>query len=350
MIKLQVTLQGKKIRISIGRKIPPSAWHPDKREVKGSQANYAMLNGLIRAKSTEIENFIIQRQVAGKTVTVGMIKRSLGILDASTVSEFVSGMIESLQGKFSEDTLTNYRGELKRITAFSPDITFEEIDHEWLRKYDRHMTETGLSENTRHKAFKILAKFFSSARIAGVTSHYPFPGFNRPKYRQTDRTYLTEKEVDKMEALLELPLDPMLRIACSYFVFGCYSGLRVSDWQRFTARSYVKDGRLILRAKKNGELISMLIHSRLQVAIDRLNRPCISDQKVNEALKVLAKMAGIDKVLTTHVARHSFAVRCAELGISVESCAALMGITIKTCGYYYKVTGRKLDEDVKKWG
>ena len=71
---------------------------------------------------------------------------------------------------------------------------------------------------------------------------------------------------------------------------------------------------------------------------------------VNETLKILAKMVGIKKNVTTHVARHSFAVRCAELGISIETTAELMGVTVKTCQIYYRITGRKIDMEVERWG
>lgn len=76
---------------------------------------------------------------------------------------------------------------------------------------------------------------------------------------------------------------------------------------------------------------------------------CPSEHHLNATLKVLAVMAGIKKNVTTHVARHSFAVRCAELGISIETTAELMGVTVKTCQIYYRITGRKIDQEVERW-
>ena len=54
------------------------------------------------------------------------------------------------------------------------------------------------------------------------------------------------------------------------------------------------------------------------------------------------------KKLTTHVARHSFAVRCAELGISIETTAEFMGITVRSCHIYYRITNKKIDNEVDK--
>lgn len=73
------------------------------------------------------------------------------------------------------------------------------------------------------------------------------------------------------------------------------------------------------------------------------------EPKTNEVLKAVQKTADLKKNLTTHVARHSFAVLCAELGISKESTAELMGITVRTCTIYYKITNKKIDAEFKPW-
>jgi integrase len=63
--------------------------------------------------------------------------------------------------------------------------------------------------------------------------------------------------------------------------------------------------------------------------------------------RTLKGIAGIKKRITTHTGRHTFAITmCAEAGISAETCAELMGITIATCvNNYYRVTNRKIDKE-----
>lgn len=77
--------------------------------------------------------------------------------------------------------------------------------------------------------------------------------------------------------------------------------------------------------------------------------PPFSEQKTNEHLKAIAELAGIGKKITTHVARHSFAVRCLELKMSEETVAHYMGITVRTVKHYAKVTSSKLDSEFAAW-
>jgi site-specific recombinase XerD len=75
-----------------------------------------------------------------------------------------------------------------------------------------------------------------------------------------------------------------------------------------------------------------------------------SEQQINDLLRDLLPEIGITRHITTHCARHTFAVTmCAERGISCEVCAELMGITVQTCAEtYYKVTNVKIEKEVVK--
>lgn len=64
----------------------------------------------------------------------------------------------------------------------------------------------------------------------------------------------------------------------------------------------------------------------------------------------IQQMAGIKKNLRTHIGRHTFWVLCAELGLSIETTAELMGITISVCKTYYKVTRQKVNREYKVFG
>ena len=73
---------------------------------------------------------------------------------------------------------------------------------------------------------------------------------------------------------------------------------------------------------------------------------------INREIKKIAKAAGVEKYLSSHCARHTFAITmCAERGISAETCAELMGISVQTCvDNYYKVTGMKIEKEcLRAW-
>ena len=108
----------------------------------------------------------------------------------------------------------------------------------------------------------------------------------------------------------------------------------------------MRDGWLFLRAKKNGEDVTMPVAGRLARHLERVRVTPLTlvEQVINRTLK---NVGGIQKKISSHTARHSFAITlCAEQGISAETCAELMGITLVTCvNNYYKVTNRKIDKE-----
>jgi site-specific recombinase XerD len=349
-IKIVVTIKGKRTYHSTKIRIPAKDWNG--KEVKKTAPNAAMINGIIRNKIAEIEAVALDIELKGDQLTVSKVSRRISRKPMDDdFYKYADNLISHLKKKFSEATMENYDSTMKRLKSYQAQIFFSDVDNTWLRKFHSSLLDDGLANNTIHKIWKILKKIFNSAISDGIIDNYPFKNYDNPKYKQTDRTWLTLQEVDKLEEAMKKPLPEALEIAGYYFLFGCYCGLRYSDWRRFTPEGFIQGDMLITRAQKNGELVSLQIHPRLQKIIDKITElpPVNSEGNTNESLKALAKIAGITKTITTHVARHSFAVRCAELGIPKETTADLMGITEKTCSIYYKVTDRKRNDEMKKW-
>jgi len=353
-IYIRVTAKRQRIRIGIGKAIDMKWWNPDKGSMKPGHPLSGVINELVRKRSNDIESYIFSEQIKGNDPTLASIKSiysGSGNQELSVIKVYVEKLKEQMRGKFVEGTIFNYSNEMNHIESYSPGIRFDQVDHKWLTGFEVYIREKGFKHNSIHKAFKTLVKFFNSAIKDGVTTNYPFKTFERPKYKQGDRTYLTSQEVEKIEKALKLPMDHRLRRTALWFLLGCYSGLRFSDWRRFDPKVMIQGKDIIIRAKKNGQLVVMPIHPKLKAIIKQLPEasPVEAEPTTNLMLKGLAKLCKIEKNLTTHVARHSFAVRCAELGISIETTAELLGINVKTAQIYYKVTGTKVRKEMEKW-
>ena len=350
-ISLCITIDGKRTYSFTGLRVPAKAWDKKKAQVITSYPNSSPINAKIKSLITGMEGELLRSEVQGKKHSHESIKRKITGRDTSTVYDYAVDLISHLERKFAPGTIVIYWNELEHFNDFAPGATFESVDPAFLRRYESYLLDLGISGNSIHKNWKIIKRIFNSAINDGVTTNYPFRKYDNPKYRQTDRTYLTKEEVERVELALKGPLPEGVIRTGYYFLLGAFSGLRYSDWKRFNYEGFVRGGRMILRAKKNGEMVSMPIHSRLARVIEILREigPVDEDQTCNDHLKALAISAGINKKLTTHCARHSFAIRCAELGISIESTAELMGINIRSCQEYYKVTGRKIDAEMAKW-
>lgn len=76
----------------------------------------------------------------------------------------------------------------------------------------------------------------------------------------------------------------------------------------------------------------------------------ISNQKTNQYLKEIATACGINKELTFHMARHTFATLTLSKGVPIESVSRMLGHTnIKTTQIYARITNKKIEEDMAKF-
>lgn len=351
-ILICITAERKRSYKTTGFRVPAKDWDAEREEIRKSFTNSMLINSRIKSLIAQMEASILKQQLQGQAITRQRVRILLRSGEQSTeIYDYAHKLIDHLEKKFAPGTILIYNNEINHLNDFAPGITFSEITPEFLRKYESYLIDLGISGNSIHKNWKIIKRVFNCAINDGITENYPFKKYDNPKYRQTDRTYLSLDEVDKIEQALEKPLPEGMIRTGYYFLLGCYSGLRYSDWKRFNYAAFIHGDRMVLRAKKNGELISMNMHTRLRAVIEKIRfiGPVDEDQTCNEYLKALARIAKVDKRITTHCARHSFAIRCAELGISIETTAELMGINIRSCQEYYKVTKRKLDSEFAKW-
>lgn len=352
-IRLYVKPRGqKRVTQTLGIKVKPKDWDNEGQRVRKSDIHHNTHNQTIRVVLSNIERKIQDAFNSGNRLDHSLVKSILlGKSVDGNLFEFTEGLLKHLDKKFAPGTIRIYNDTINHLKKFSPVIYFSDVDINWLRRFETHLRGKGISNNTLHKYWKILKRIFNSAVSEGITTNYPFRKYPEPpKYREPDRTFLTLDEVNKFEGKLKLPMPDLQRNSGYFFLLGCYSGLRFSDWQRFNPE-FVQGNRLILRTKKNGELVSIEMHKNLKriVSIVKKLPTPLEMHAVNHHIKSIALLAGIKKQISTHAARHSFAVRCAELGISRETTSELLGITFKSCGYYYKVTNRKIDEEFRVW-
>jgi site-specific recombinase XerD len=341
-----ITMEGLKKRLAI------VDFDNDTRQVKKSHPNYIHLNRLIKQRISELENLILEKQLLKYKLTKEKLKQLIKGYDIGvSFSHYAKDMLASMKGKYSGETIDTYDTELDKLHSIAGyDISFADIDVRFLRKYEEHLRNTTAnSNNTIHKAFKFMKRTFNAANKEGVFKGYPFDDYDCPKYEEVDKQWLEWSEVQKLHSLFKNELTKPIYYVLVHFLIGCHSGLRVSDWIQFNPNEHIKNDRLVLRAKKNDELVSLIISPQLR---DLLNRSkFIYDQfkytgkTFNVYLKHIAGIAGIEKNITTHWGRHTFSVHCAETGISKETTAELLGVTIDTVEYYYKVTNRKIDKE-----
>lgn len=272
-----ITINRKRTYQSTGFKILPKDWSFEKNEVRNTLANHSLINQSIKNKMNSLEAELLKRDLSGENISIQSLKKK----KSKIIVEYIDQAIIDLKGKLSEGRIKHFQTERDRLHLFAPGLRFDEVDNSFLKRYEKFLRDPkiidnrevkGLKGNTINSVWKIYIRIFNLARKDGITNNYPFAQYENPKYRQTIRTFLLIEEVQAIENLLKLPLLEGQIIVINYFLLGCYSGLRYSDWQRFSYDGFVQKDRIILGTKKTGEIISLNMHKRLKKVVERLKK------------------------------------------------------------------------------
>jgi integrase len=165
--------------------------------------------------------------------------------------------------------------------------------------------------------------------------------------------FLTVDELKRNEGL-KLPSGGMLSLARDLFVFQAYTGMAFSDMQAFSLRDCRRDGKRWLLAKervKTGVTYYVQILPQALAVAQKYGgeMPQVVGQVYNRALKDLAAMAGIDKRVTSHVARHTFATWMLHEEVPIERVAKMLGHSnIRQTQRYAKVLPKAVYDDFEK--
>ena len=187
----------------------------------------------------------------------------------------------------------------------------------------------------------------------------PYLGLNL-KLKVIDRQYLNEAELKRL-INYQSPVEHMNRIR-DFFVFSCSTGLAYIDLKTLKRKEiecidslyWIKTKRQKTGVSTNVPLLE--IPFKIINKYSDLNRlrdddpvlPIPTNQRMNACLKELAVCCGINKELTFHIARHTFATTVTMTnGVPIESVSKMLGhSSIKSTQHYAKIIDKKLGDDM----
>lgn len=239
------------------------------------------------------------------------------------------------------------------------DIPIREIEPQFIEDYYAYLLEERkLAGSTLLTAVTKLKQIMLIAQRKGYVQVNPFAGF-RFKAKTRDRGYLTEDELKRFMTV-ELRRYKQRQIR-DIFVFCAFTGLAYSDVKKLTfddiQTSFDGELWLIAKRKKTGTtfyvkllpIAKQLIEQYRLVARSRFVFPVPSlSDNMNSCLQRIAKLCGITKRVTTHMARHSFATTvCLSKGVPIETVSQMLGHScITTTQIYAKITNEKISRDM----
>ena len=373
-IYVRLTIDGKRFEYSTKKFVEKSKWSAETSRMKGNSEEARSINGLLDFTRNRINEIQFELLKENKPLTIEEFKGKIqGTAERQRflipIFQDHNNKIKALLGKeYAPGTLERYETSLRHTEEFLmwkynlKDIDILQIDHAFITDYEFFLrTVRNCANNTAVKYIKNFNKIIKICLANHWIERNPFANY-KSKVKEVERVYLSEEEIQEISNK-EFATE-RLSLVRDIFLFSCFTGLAYIDVKNLT-KSHISLGidgeKWIFTHRQKTESASKIpILPVTQMIIDKyadhpqaLNQdrllPILSNQKMNAYLKEIAAVCKIDKELTFHIARHTFATTVTLTnGVPIESVSKMLGHkNLRTTQHYAKVLDKKVGEDMK---
>lgn len=248
--------------------------------------------------------------------------------------------------------LPMYLGLKKHLKVyFGEHLTFRDIDKKFCEGFVDYLS-TKMNQLTVKTVFSAFKAVINKALREEIITKSPCKDII-VKAQDAKREFLTEEELKKV-----VNYETKYEEVKGAFLFSCFTGLRLSDVRKLTF-SEIRDGYLYFRQRKTGDLTMMkLVKDAIKIICRQkamypksvlvFNLP-VSKEKINNKVRSIIAGCKIDKKITYHCSRHTFATRLISSGVDIYTVSKLLGHKdLKVTQLYAKLIDTKRDEYVSK--
>ncbi len=373
---VRISIGGQRTEFKIGRSVDPANWDQARNMCRGRSRRDQELNKyleLVRSRFFDIHNMLLREN---KPINPAIMKAHfLGTMEqpkmlCEVFRETNEKRKEELdRGDIVKPTYqrwmrcVDYLEEFLKLHYKVADIPLKEVTSGMLDDFEHFLRmKKSCANNAAVRYLRCVKNVLQYALAHKWITDDPFFG---KKYQRTyaERQFLTEKE---LAAVISLDLKdiPRLEVVRDTFVFCCFTGLAFCDVKTLKKTDITEDsgGCTWIRKprEKTGELsVIPLLDVPRQIAEKYADNPVvvstgvvipvITNQKMNAYLKEIADLAKIPKLLTTHVARHTFATMSLCNDVSIEVISKMLGHSdIKTTQIYAKMQDSAVQSGMEK--
>lgn len=310
-------------------KCKPGDWDEVKCRLKNKAENSAFVNNFLSEQFAIAERDVFAVKSGTKKRAALFEKREEMTLEKAIDKDKARLKADNKNGSYNK--LEGFKNQLREYTKID-ELLISDMDLTWFQKYARYLSSIGNNGATAQKKIKTVRSIVSSYSTAPIDE-------DLEKFKVPSKTPKKQKldlaEIKALESL-ELPEGELITATRDFFILQIYlRGIRVGDLLQ--AYSYQFDsGRFAYTMQKVDHDMDIKLIWKAQVIVDRYYgkyerlfpffrwspNPLLNDfdnknarmkeketctSVINNYLKILARMAGIDKKLTSHIAKHSFA-------------------------------------------
>jgi len=326
-LRCRLTYLGVRKQFATGQFVNPSNWNNKQQLVKPPEPDNDYINNQLNLIKTKINRAFLILQVKEESFTViDVFKSFRGEKTAKEYNtiEYFERYLNKLKKLINIDikhaTWKKFEYVKKHVQSFikwqykSTDYPLKDLKLQFLSDFEFYLkTEKHIGQITINKIIQRFRKPIKIAVAEGYLDRDPFM-LHKTKSVRTQVVFLSPEELQQFEDY-EFS-QARLRFVKDLFVFCCYTGLPYNELMHLEQKHIVKgfDDNLWIKMKreKTSKELSIPLLPKAEVILNKYNGepfifPRISNQRYNSYLKEIAAIVGIDKHLTTHMARKTFA-------------------------------------------
>jgi integrase len=333
VLYLRVFINKKYLFIPLDIEVVPENYDKEKNLVIGGPKKN-VYNHMIKTALGTASEIILRYQVNKKVLTKDIFVKEFR--NPTVLTDFYLFMADQIKMRteLTETSRKQHRTCLAKLKEYRSSLMMNELDESFIRGFENHLrNKLKNGSNTIHNNFKVMAIYINKAIRMELMKVSPFK-YYKVKRNETRPEFLSEDELLLLEELYKKNcLQENLQKVLRWFLFSCATGVRISDIRRI---KYENIDKFLLRFKPlktenvNGKYVEIpLIKKAIQLMKDEFpNRikgvlfECYADQVINRRLKDIAEDAGIEKDISFHTARHTFAT------LFLKKCKNANGIII----------------------
>ena len=370
-INVTITLNGSRTTFSSNKQVSPQDWDAGKQKVRGSNDTAKSINESLRQIRNRIYDKESELLDRGYVLTADLLKDAyLDKIDAiqnktlcQLYDEYLESLSKAVGTNISDDTYYNYHRTLVLVKEYISkkyrrnDMALQELNYSFISDFDTFLRKDYKQrKNTAVKYLRCLKRVINVAIANRYLKFDPFLNF-KVQREVVDKVFLTEEE---LRAIInkDFAIKRLERVR-DIFIFCCFTGLSYSDVKTLdkshfetdeAERTWIKKHRV-----KTGVLFRVPLLPIPKLILEKYKGgehllPVIDLSSTDAYLKEIADLCGINKRISFHTARFTFATTVTITNrISLEVVSKMMGHTnTRMTSHYAKIVDKYIGEEMDK--
>ena len=368
-LSCRLTLYGKRKVFSTGLFVNPNNWNA-KQQTMIDSSDSMLFNAQLELIYSKLKKAHLSLQLEENNFTVDDIYQNhMGnpIKRNEYVVEYFRNYLSKINRLVGIDlelvTWKKYNYSCHQVEQFikwkynKNDYLLEDLKPQFLVDFDYYLkTELNQVQVTINKTIQRFRKPIKEAVGEGSLTRDPFT-LHKPGKVRKEVIFLSKEELELLEN--HVFKQPRLALVKDLFIFCCYTGLAYHEMTHLKKENIIKgfDGNqwIQMTRQKTGKVISIPLLPKAKAILRKYDEvgdcalPRFSNQKINSYLKEIAGIVGINKSISHHMARKTFASTVLLYNdVPMEIVSELLGhSSIKiTQEYYGKVVQKRVSQEI----